>query len=256
MSFKYRLILQYDGTEYFGWQFQIEQPTIQGTLEAKLKQILSHPVRLYGAGRTDAGVHAHHQVAHFIYPRKLDPYRVRRSLNAVLPRDIRVSLMERVPHNFHARFSSIWKEYVYTIYNGETVPPHLERYVWHIRHPLDYGEMVKGARLFEGTYNFIVFGKGLKEGDTAIRTILWAGWEMTPPFLRFRIASRGFLRGMVRYIVGSLIDVGQRRLDLGTLAKMISGEYYPERITKAPPHGLSLFYVAYPPDVFFEVPKT
>ena len=247
-SYKYRLVVQYDGTAYHGWQWQRHCITVQGVLEDKLKQILQHPVRVIGAGRTDTGVHADYQVAHFLFPRRLDTQRVKRALNAVLPWDIRIRAMERVPHNFHARFSALWKEYIYRVYTDEVVPPSLARYVWHLPVSLHFPAMETATRDLVGTYNFAPFGKGVKPGETAIRTVLWAYWENLHPLYVFHIASRGFLRGMVRYIVGLLVDIGTGRRSPGIVRRILDEQLHDENIIKAPAQGLCLKYIEYPED--------
>ena len=253
VSYKFRMIIQYDGTDYHGWQYQKEQPTIQGTIEEKMRMVLQRNVRLIGAGRTDAGVHADHQVAHFTLPETADPHRLRRALNAVLPWDIRIRHLERVPHGFHARFSSDWKEYVYRIHTGDYVPPSLWRYVWHVPARLDYSDMESAARDLVGTHNYAPFGKGIPAGESAVRTVLWARWENRTPLFQFHIASRGFLRGMVRYLVGVLVEIGLGRRPPDTFRRVLETQD-PEAIQmKAPARGLCLKYVSYPPERLFQI---
>lgn len=251
---KYRMIIQYDGTNYHGWQYQKHDVTVQGTIEAKLQQILGRPIRLTGASRTDAGVHADHQVAHFLFHPGLDCHRVMRALNAILPWDIRIRRIERVSPKFHARFSSDWKEYVYRIYTGDVVAPALHRYVWHIPRSLNYPAMVQAARSLVGTYNYAPFGKGVKEGETAIRTVMWARWENHHPMYLFHIASRGFLRGMVRYIVGTLVDIGMGRKPVTAIKTILEEQDHEAIQLKAPARGLCLKFIHYPSEVLFPGP--
>lgn len=245
---KYRMIVQYDGTRYWGWQYQPHGPTVQGTLEEKMRMILNYPVRLMGAGRTDAGVHADYQVAHFYLPRPVDTTRLRRSLNSVLPWDIRVRVIERVPPNFHARFSALWKEYVYRVYTGEVTPPYLHPYVWSLPVALNFGAMVEAAQDLVGTYNYAPFGKGLQPGQEAVRTVLWARWDNQHPLYVFHIACPGFLRGMVRYIVGLLVEIGMGRKPADAVRRILAEQLHDWVRLKAPPQGLCLAYIAYPPD--------
>ncbi len=250
-ALKYRMIIQYDGTAYHGWQFQRHDTTVQGTIEEKMKMILGRTVRLTGASRTDTGVHADHQVAHFLFPHPLEHRRILRALNAVLPWDIRIRYIERVPHKFHARFSSDWKEYIYRVYTADVLPPPLHRYVWHLPRSLNYAAMVRATRDLVGTHNYAPFGKGVKPGEVALRTVMWARWENHHPLYVFHIASRGFLRGMVRYIVGTLVDIGMGRKPVNAI-QTILGEQDREAIQlKAPARGLCLKYIHYPDDVLF-----
>lgn len=248
-AFKYRMIVQYDGTDYHGWQYQKDNRTIQGTIEEGLRQILRRNIRLVGASRTDMGVHADYQVAHFLFPESLEVNRVRRALNAVLPWDIRIRDLERVSHKFHARFGADWKEYVYRIHTGDYVPPSLYRYVWHVPVSLDFAAMETAARDLVGMHDYASLGKGVMEGTTTLRTVLWARWEHRPPLYLFRIASRGFLRGMVRYITGILFEIGLRRRPVDTIRKILE-DHPPDAIhIKSPARGLCLNYVSYPEDL-------
>ena len=251
VQYKYRMIVQYNGERYFGWQYQPHGPTIQGVLEEKLRMILQHPVRVIGAGRTDAGVHAEGQVAHFGIPRQIDVTRLRRALNSVLPWDIRIRDLERVPNRFHARFSALWKEYVYRIYIDDYVPPYWYPYVWWLPVPLDYAAMVEATRDLVGTHNYAPFGKGVKPDETKMRTVLWARWENRHPMYIFHIAAPGFLRGMVRYIVGQLVEIGMHRKPVDAIRRILTEQLHDWVRAKAPARGLTMYYVAYPDDVLY-----
>ncbi|MGE5815488.1 MAG: tRNA pseudouridine(38-40) synthase TruA, partial [Acidobacteriota bacterium] len=194
----HKITIQYDGTDYVGWQRQASGTSIQGLLEAALEPIEGKPVTLHGAGRTDAGVHAVAQVASVALDMGLDDQALRRALNAVLPPDVRVTDVERVADDFHARFSAREKTYEYRIVNGPFVSPFEYRYAWHLPHPLDVPGMQETALRLVGTRDFAAFQAAGSEVKTTERTIISLDVEFDEPHLSVTVTADGFLRHMVR----------------------------------------------------------
>ena len=243
--YTYKMTIQYDGTNYYGWQFQIGAPSIQDMIQSKLCIILNEPKKIQGAGRTDAGVHALYQVAHFKYPNLLDIEVLQRSLNNLLPPDIRITKIEIADEKFNARFTAKWKEYAYYIYNGQLCPPFVYRYVWHYPYPLNLELMQEAAKLFIGLHDFSLFGTGAMKRDDAVRSIDSLLIEKQGNMIIFRIHAISFLRHMVRWIVGTLVEVGENKKDISVIPKLFEEKQYGLVKLKAPPNGLFLAYIEY-----------
>jgi tRNA pseudouridine38-40 synthase len=243
-----KFTLQYDGSDYVGWQRQPNGASIQGVLEDALAPIEGGPVTVHGAGRTDAGVHALGQVASATVVNTLDERTLARALNAVLPLDVRVLSIEEDEPDFHARFRALAKTYEYRIVNAPIASAFLRRYVWHIPHPLDLEAIRTAAGPLVGTHDFAGFqGAGTFAAST-VRTILalevedGAGFDL--PFV-IRVTGDGFLRHMVRNIVGTLVEVGAGRWDPWRLLAVLESRDRSEAGRTAPPQGLFLTHVAY-----------
>ncbi len=248
MSRTLKFTLQYDGSDYVGWQRQPNGASIQGVLEDALAPIEGGPVTVHGAGRTDAGVHALGQVASAIVVNALDERTLARALNAVLPLDVRVLSIEEDEPDFHARFRALAKTYEYRIVNAPIASAFLRRYVWHIPQPLDLEAIRTAAGPLIGTHDFAGFqGAGTFAAST-VRTILalevedGAGFDL--PFV-IRVTGDGFLRHMVRNIVGTLVEVGAGRWDPWRLLAVLESRDRSEAGRTAPPQGLFLTHVAY-----------
>lgn len=241
----FKLIIEYDGTNYHGWQIQPNGVTIQEKIEKALTKITSQQIRIYSSGRTDAGVHAKGQCAHFACETRLTPGVMQKALNAVLPGDIVIKACENTDADFHARFSAKSKRYRYTIWN-EPVPLALGRqYAWHVRKPLDTNAMRAACARLKGEHDFKGFEASGMLHRSTVRTILHAGIEKNSGFVHFDIEANGFLRYMVRSILGTLVEIGLAKRPVSDVdAILASGD----RIlagTTAPPHGLTLLYVLY-----------
>jgi tRNA pseudouridine38-40 synthase len=243
-----KFTLQYDGTDYVGWQRQPNGASIQGVIEDALAPIEGGPVTVHGAGRTDAGVHALGQVASATVVNTLDERTLARALNAVLPLDVRVLSIEEAEPDFHARFRAVAKTYEYRIVNAPIASAFLRRYVWHIQQPLDLEAIRTAAGPLVGTHDFAGFqGAGTAAGST-VRTILaldiedGAGFDL--PFV-IRVTGDGFLRHMVRNIVGTLVEVGAGRWDPWRLLAVLESRDRSEAGRTAPPQGLFLTHVGY-----------
>lgn len=213
MNFK--LLIQYDGTDFHGWQVQENDRTIQGELERVIGMLVDADVSVIGSGRTDAGVHAEGQVANVhIAADKFTPEKLRHAINGNLWRDIRVIKVEKVPDDFHARFSAKSKTYVYRIVNAPVMSPFWRRFAHHESRPLDVARMNDAARLFLGEHDWTAFASARSDGESRVRNVtdftVESHWNTRADaqIIEFNIAAKGFLRYMVRSIVGTLIEVG------------------------------------------------
>jgi tRNA pseudouridine38-40 synthase len=241
-----KLVLEYDGFEYCGWQVQEEAPTIQGVLEEALTKILGERVRVHGAGRTDAKVHALGQVASFRCASAIPATALQRGLNSLLPRDVAVQSAEDVPTDFHARFSALGKIYVYRILNRPVRAPLRLRYVWYLPQPLDVSAMMGAGAFILGTHDFASFqatGSAVKTTERTLTalTITREGDEVV-----LSCTANGFLRHMVRTIVGTLVEVGRGTRMPADIKRIIDGRDRRLAGATAPPQGLYLVKVLYP----------
>jgi len=242
-----RLDLSYDGTAYSGFQVQENAPTIQWELEKALAAIYKQPLRVVGAGRTDAGVHARGQVVHYDAPFAIPPSRLPLALNALLPGDIVVFNAEPAAPGFHARFSARRKIYSYTLDRAAYPQVMLRRYSCHLPGSLDMEAVREACRFLEGTHDFRAFRAAGSPVQNTVRTLYrvepveLAGEQV----LRFIFEGDGFLYRMVRLMVGSLLRVGQGKLEPAAVAAALEGER-PEAVgPTAPPQGLCLEKVIY-----------
>jgi tRNA pseudouridine38-40 synthase len=262
-----KLTLAYDGTAFVGWQRQAEGVSIQALVEDALSTIEGRPVTVHGAGRTDAGVHALGQVASAIITLPLDTASLRRALNAMLPADVRVLAVDEMPAAFHARYGAREKTYRYSIENGDIVSPFAWRYVWHVTQPLAVEPMVEAARAVEGPHDFAAFQAAGSATTTTERTVVRSvlriatgeDLDWLPSRLRdeheprggrllvYEITGNGFLRHMVRTIVGTLAEIGGGRRAAGAMAAIVASRDRQTAGPTAPACGLSLVGVRYDP---------
>lgn len=244
---KYKAVVEYDGTAYHGWQLQADLPTIQGALEAALGKILGRPTRVHGSGRTDAGVHALGQVAHFVAEWSHGEEQLRKAWNSVLPPDVSVYDLKQVGDDFHARHSAHAKTYRYHIRNLVYRAPLQRLYAWHVPYPLDLPRMQEAADSLLGSHDFAAFGLPTEGTPSTVREILHARWERTTSdgMLAFSICGTGFLRYMVRSIVGTLVRVGSEKLTPEAFAEILASRDRNGAGPAAPPHGLYLVSVEY-----------
>lgn len=244
------LTLSYLGGGFCGWQRQRQRRTVQGELEAALGRLYGHPVATTGAGRTDSGVHALGQVVHLDVPRRIPPQGVQAALNALLPEDVRILSARRVPAFFHARASASAKRYRYRLAWGRPLPPWEAQRSWLLPRKPDLAAARRCLGLVRGTHDFGAFalsghsGHG-RRGTT--RTITVA--ELRPRGRRAAVVLEGdgFLRGMVRRIVGALWEVGRGAQPEAWFAELLAGRPAEPPAPTAPPHGLTLEKVSYPP---------
>ena len=247
----YRLLIQYDGTDFHGWQVQENARTIQGELERVIGMLEDAAVSVVGSGRTDAGVHAEGQIANVHLDRGLTPDRLRAAINGNLWRDIRILSAEKVPDEFHARFSARQKTYVYRIVNSPVMSPFWRRFAHHATRPLDLARMIEASRLLLGEHDWTAFASTKSDGENKVRTVfdcsLESVWDdrARASIIEFRITANGFLRYMVRSIVGTLLDVGHGLKDSDTIhTALVSGDRSLAGNT-APANGLTLLRVDY-----------
>ncbi len=249
MNFK--LLLQYDGTDFHGWQVQENQRTVQGELERTLSLIEDAPIAVVGSGRTDAGVHAEGQVANIQLNRPFTPDKLRLAINGNLWRDVRILKVEKAADDFHARFSAKVKTYVYRVVNAPVVSPFWTRYAHHEARPLDVARMNSTARLFLGKHDWTAFSAARSDVENRIRTItdfsVESFWDSraNASIIEFRISADGFLRYMVRSIIGTLLEVGRGEKDSDTIQTSIVSGDRSLAGTTAPANGLTLLKVYY-----------
>ncbi len=251
------IYIQYEGTVYKGWQVQPGGITIQGLIQDCLSRLTGQKVKVIGAGRTDAGVHAIKQVATFETSSTHSIEIIKRALNAMLPEDIRITKIEEIREGFHARYSALRKRYVYMIANDADLPAFLLRYVWWIKVPLDLASMLEASRLLIGRRDFSSFrgsGCGSKSSVRTINSIVierlqsvpFIFTEFTGNFIKITIEADAFLRHMVRNIVGTLVEVGKGRLTPASINEILLARDRRQAGPTAPPQGLFLEEVFYP----------
>ncbi len=247
----YKLTIQYDGTDFHGWQVQNNQRTVQGELERVIALLEDSEVHVAGSGRTDAGVHAEGQVANVKLNREFKSQKLRAAINGNLRSDVRVVEVEEVDDDFHARFSAKGKTYLYRVINSPVISPFWARYAHHDSRPLDVAKMNEKARFFLGEHDWTAFSNAQSDSENKVRTIhnfdVESRWEerSKAAMIEFRITGNGFLRYMVRSIVGTMLEVGRGERDPDTIqAAIISQDRDLAGIT-APANGLTLFDVQY-----------
>jgi len=270
----FKITLAYDGTGFVGWQRQASGTSIQGLLEDALRELDGGPVTVTGAGRTDAGVHALGQVAACSLKRSISADALLRAMNARLPPAVRIVAAEESPPGFHARFSARSKTYRYRIWNGDVVSPFERQYAWHVTGDLDVERMASAARLVEGRHDFAAFQATGSETHTSEREVFSSrisklsttedtedaeeqilgsihsdlrvlralcGGEL----IHYEITGDGFLRHMVRTIVGTLVEVGRGRRAVESISETIRSRDRGAAGMTAPPEGLFLVAVSY-----------
>ncbi len=241
-----KLTLAYDGGHYHGWQRQRNSVTIQGIIEDKISIMVREPVKVIASGRTDAGVHALNQVCNFTTRSKLDPETLKKGLNSILPDDIVVRDTEFVPLQFHARYSAKSKTYEYRILNRKEPDPFRRNYLWHFSMPLDTQEMAGCLSLLVGRHDFSSFRSSGSGNIDPVRSVMRA--EIYGPedgLLRLTIEADGFLRHMVRSIVGTVVEAGLGRRDFDGFKEIFNSRDRRLAGVNAPPQGLFLIDVRY-----------
>jgi tRNA pseudouridine38-40 synthase len=239
----YKIVISYDGSEYQGWQRQPKKRTIQGLLEYALEKIVTKKIPVIGSGRTDAGVHAAGQVAHFKVNSRLEDDEFLRAFNGILPHEIRINSLKKVSPNFHARNSARSKIYRYRIFNSPEITPFVFRYVHHWTSPLDATKMREAAKTFVREADFTPFSSNRLLCST--RKVIQSEIRKKGKEIIYTVEANGFLRYMVRSIVGTLIEVGRSKLDPGQIEDFFKLSKRSHLCPTAPAKGLILLKVRY-----------
>ena len=246
MKKNFKLLIEYDGTHYHGWQRQKDDRSIQGEIENALKKITANAVTVVGSGRTDAGVHAEDQVASFECDTRLEPEELRNGLNSLLAEDIIIKVCERVSASFHARYNAKSKVYCYKILNRPTPAAIGRQYSWFIRKSLNQDAMRTAIAHIIGRHDFKSFeGTGSPRQHTTRQVYSAELIEHKDGLLIFHIEADGFLRYMVRNIVGTLVDVGMQKLTPDDFKRILDAKDRSQASATAPAHGLTLIEVKY-----------
>lgn len=238
-----KLTLEYDGSNFAGWQYQNNARTVQGVLEQALRKLLQEDVNVIGAGRTDAGVHARGQVAHFVTKNVMETGSLRRGVNALLPEDVVVRRVEEVDEQFHARYKALWRTYQYTI---SQTPIALGRaYAWCWEQHLDDALMQQCAQLILGEHDFQAFSK-VETDVTHFRCIVKrAQWKRRDSLLTFDVEANRFLYGMVRALVGTMVEIGRGHRPFADFQRILDSRDRRQAGMAAPAAGLVLEKVSY-----------
>lgn len=237
-----KIVIEYDGTGYSGWQTQKSSLTVQQSLKKAIEEVVGHEVALHGSGRTDSGVHALGQVASFVTTSTIPVENIPQAINSHLRRDVSVLAAEEMPEDFHARYSAKSKVYRYLLLN-RTVRTALDRNrCYYFRKPLSMRKMQNAAKLFAGRHDFIAFCA--EPGDNTVRDVIRCQVRSTKRFIEFEIEAEGFLYSMVRRIVGTLIEVGRDKLSADDVRALLNDEGGTGGPT-APAQGLYLVEVKY-----------
>ena len=252
-----QLVLHYDGTAFAGWQRQPDVRTVQGELEAALQRLCRERIAALGAGRTDAGVHARGQAAGVRVAERWTAPSLRRALNAVLPDDVWVAEAHEMREAFHARYSATARRYGYFVgTDEEALSPFRRRTELAVRRPIDRGALDRAAERLVGEHRFVAFAvRGTApETDDHRCTVHHAAWDERPGGLRFSIEANRFLHHMVRFLVGTMLDVATGRRDEAILERLLGAEDNGEVSPPASPHALFLEAVTYPRDLYLATP--
>ena len=249
----HRLTLEYDGTDFHGWQTQPEVRTVAGSLLEAIELVTAERPAVSAAGRTDAGAHAHAQVVGIELQRDWEPAALRAALNAVLPVDVAIVDAERCAPEFHARRDAVLRTYRYVVASREARTPVLRRHAWHVRGPLDLDAMRAAAASLEGTHDFGRFGGATRPGGSTTRTVAGVTIDASQPandgapqLVVISVRANAFLRGMMRAFAGALVAVGQGRRPASWVADLVrEGAGRDGSLTVAPARGLHQWSVTY-----------
>jgi tRNA pseudouridine38-40 synthase len=247
----YKLIIQYDGTDFHGWQIQNGERTVQSELVRVLSLLDGRDVVVHGSGRTDAGVHALGQVANVHLEKVFEVEKLRNAINGNLAQDVRVMNVEIVSDDFHARFSARGKTYLYRVVNSNVMSPFLVRYAHQESRELNVEKMQKAAKLFLGEHDWTAFSSAQSDANTRVRTITKSDVRKTfndqasADVIEIETSADGFLRYMARTIAGTLLAVGRGEVEFEEITRAIETGKRPRKFVTAPAKGLTLLRVAY-----------
>ncbi|HHF98528.1 MAG TPA: tRNA pseudouridine(38-40) synthase TruA [Candidatus Aerophobetes bacterium] len=242
-----KLVLEYEGTAYYGWQIQPDVPTVQGKVEEALLKIFKRKIKVVSAARTDRGVHAKGQVVNFKIPCSFSPFSMVQALNSILPSDIRVRKAEEVSDNFHARYSACYKVYRYFIYNHFLLSPWLRRFSWWVRVPLNCDLMREAASYLLGRHDFSSFQNSGSPSENPIKFMEKIEISKKGFLISIQVKADSFLYKMVRNITGTLVEVGRGKISPEKMRVILEARDRRKAGPTAPPQGLFLWKVGYPP---------
>ena len=240
-----KLIIEYDGSMYHGWQIQPNVMTIQGKIEQAIYNLTDEKVNLIGASRTDEGVHAVGQVANFFTNSSIPPEKFANAINHFLPSDIAVIKSQQVGGDFHSRYNSKGKKYRYVIYNRYHRSPIFAKRAYHVKHDIDIGIMKDAAKFLIGEHDFSSFRASGGSAKTSIRTIYGIDIKRDGNLVIIDVLGSGFLYNMVRIIVGTLVDISIRKSDACSMKKVLEAKNRKKAGKTAPSHGLYLMEISY-----------
>jgi tRNA pseudouridine38-40 synthase len=239
----YKLIVQYDGTNYAGWQIQLNAISVQGLLQDKISQIINENINLIGAGRTDSGVHSLGQTANFRTENELDLYRFKHSLNSVLPRDIAVKSIIEVNNVFHSRYDAVKRSYIYLFSKGKS--PFYDKYSWDYHGPVDCEKLNSLSGYFLGEKNFMAFSRKASETENKICNINNIHWKDWKDLVIFYVEADRYLHGMVRTMIGTLLHTLKLNLNIDYLSSVLNSKNRESAGEAVPAKGLFLYKVKY-----------
>ena len=242
---RFKLVIEYDGTEYHGWQIQPNGRSVQAVVQDAVARMTGESTSVVAAGRTDAGVHACAQVISFSLQRTISPETLVRGLNALTPPDIGIQRAETVPDDFHPRRAARSRVYVYRIWNAPWLSPFWRRYAWHVRHRLDDERMRAAATFLIGEHDCSSFQAAGCEATQPVRRVLRSEIERRDELVTYTIEANGFLRHMVRNIIGTLVEVGSGDRQADDLRALLAARDRTQAGPTAPARGLCLAYVRY-----------
>jgi len=245
MSRRIRLIIQYDGTDYVGWQLQENGTSVQQLLNEALLFVTGEQIRLHGSGRTDGGVHARAQVAHFDTTARMPADKFAVAMNMRLPRDIRVLYSEETSETFHARFSAKNKTYRYTIQTGPHADVFTRSTALHLHTPIDFERMQRAAKDALGEHDFSAFMSAGSALEQTVRCVSRSEWFQDGRYLFYDVSANGFLYNMVRILVGTMLEIGSGKLPEDAVARALLSHRRSDAGGTAPPQGLALMRVQY-----------
>ncbi|MBC8174768.1 MAG: tRNA pseudouridine(38-40) synthase TruA [Candidatus Marinimicrobia bacterium] len=240
----YKIVIEYDGTNFFGWQYQLNQRTAQSEIEYALKKLNNgEPIRIHGAGRTDTGVHARGQVANFSIEKTWVCEKYRRAINGNIGEDIRIKSCEMVSDDFHARYSALRRRYHYYCRTDQSI---IDRnYVWQVPENLDLEKMQTCANLIKGENDFTSFCKYSPDLENRRCTFYQSEWIKRKDFLIYRVEANRFLHHLIRYLVGTMVEVGRGKIEVNGFEKILNSKDFRSKVFKAPSSGLFLEEVIY-----------
>ena len=239
----YKLIVQYDGTSYAGWQIQLNAISVQGVLQDSISRITNEKINLIGAGRTDSGVHALGQTANFRLDSELDLYRFKHSLNSILPHDIAVKKIEEVDEDFHSRYDAVKRSYIFLISKGKS--PFYDKYSWWYHGPINCENLNNLSEYLIGEKDFTAFSRKASDTENKICSVHKIRWKEWKELVIFYVEADRYLHGMVRTMVGTLLHTFKLKLNIDYLREVINKKDREAAGEAVPAKGLFLYKVKY-----------